>query len=188
MKTTLIIFFLFCQNVCLAQNRDYSLFCGDYTFISFMWSKTNAWPVYFNTVVKQDTIYADITNLDTFAKSVYSVNPYVPVYDNPYQSAINIMCGKSYETYGFGLELLNKFTDEFNETAKEGKIKILTGGYIYYKYADLKAIFIELDKLRDWRHLSSNEIRDSSIVNRMVLPISIINCTTKNNKIRFVTE
>ena len=77
MRNLIVVFFVFLQNLVLAQNKDYSFFCGEYTFISFAYVDSNDWPVFFNTIVKSDSINVDTTDLNSFTKSVYSDNSFI---------------------------------------------------------------------------------------------------------------
>ena len=173
MRKLIVVFCVFLQNLALAQNKDYSFFCGEYTFISFAYVDPNDWPVFFNTIVKSDSINVDTTDLSSFTKSVYSDNPFISDTEFTYKRAIDIMYENKIENYDFCHKLSNRFAEEFDNVAQKGKIKLATGNTVCYKFASINALFIEFDDLSAWGRFSSIEDIDFNNVKRIVLPISV---------------
>lgn len=100
---------------------------------------------------------------------------YIPIAESAYQRGLEILFGSNEKNIGYGLCLINMLNNQLEEVQQKGVISLLNGDYILYKYAKIRAGFVELNKSRDWKYTrTSIGIEDSSIVNRMVIPISVI--------------
>lgn len=180
MKIILVFCLLIYANICRGQVVNYKLFCGDYTYIQFRWESQNDYPILFDAIVKHDTIEVDMTDLDTFSKSLFSKALYVPTSESAYQRGLDILFGSNEETFDYGLSLVNMLGGQVENVQRQGVLSLLNGDYILYKYAEIRAGFVELDKNCDWRYTrTSIGIEDSSLVNRIVVPISIISIDKK---------
>lgn len=175
MKCVFFVYFLMLTNICFGQVIDYKLFCGEYTYIQIRAESPHDYSILFDAVVNQDTIYVDTSDINTFTKSLFLQASYIPIAESAYQRGLEILFGSNEKNIGYGLYLINMLNNQLEEVQQKGVISLLNGDYILYKYAKIRAGFVELNKSRDWKYTrTSIGIEDSSIVNRMVIPISVI--------------
>ena len=135
----------------------------------------------FDTIINNDTIEVDISDINSFIKSLFSQTYYIPISESAYQRGFDILFGTNKNNLDCGRYLINELGNQIEEVQRQGIIKLLNGDYVLYKYAEIRAGFVELDKNSEWKYvLSSIGIEDSSIIQRIAVPITII-CTNKKN-------
>lgn len=187
MKSVLPICFLMLTNICCGQVVDHKLFCGEYTYIQIRAESPRDYPILFDAIVNQDTIYVDISDINTFTKSLFLQAAYIPIAESAYQRGIEILFGSGEKIFGYGLCLANMLGSQLEESQRKGVISLLNGDYILYKYAKIRAGFVELNKSCDWKYTKSSiGIEDSSIVNRVVIPISVIDVNKVETEISII--
>jgi len=187
MKCVFFVYFLMLTNICFGQVIDYKLFCGEYTYIQIRAESPHDYSILFDAIVNQDTIYVDTSDIDTFTKSLFGQASYIPIAESAYQRGLEILFGSKEKNIGYGLCLVNTLCDLLEEVQQEGVISLLNGDYILYKYAKIRAGFVELNKDYDWKYTKTSiGIEDTSIVNRIVVPISIIDINKKNVELSII--
>ena len=184
MKSVLPICLLMLTNVCCGQVMDHKLFCGEYTYIQIRAESPHDYSILFDAIVKQDTIYVDISDIKSFTESLFLQASYIPIAESAYQRGLEILFGQSENNFGYGLCLINKLGEQLEKEQRKGVISLLDGDYILYRYAKISAGFVELNKAFDWKYTrTSIGIEDSSVVHRIVVPISIIDINKNVNEL-----
>lgn len=164
----------------LSQNCKEHLFTGDYIHVKFSRDKKDCWPIFFEAIMKEDSISANLEDLDGFVKSLYSIAAFVPtspyMYFDTFASVFG--CSKYDESLYYDVNaFINDYYTQFERLEKKGKIKLDTGDTLEYSFFNIRGVFSEIDK-RKYIHPridmkdSSDGIRLSQ-VNRIIIPIAI---------------
>lgn len=164
-----------------AQEIEVKAYCERFYYVTFSqeWGdKIGLWPFSFEALFKNDTIYVDVDDTEAFSKSIYKDAIFVPktgealevIYDRIWNGGKISEKGldKSRCFYNYIYDML-----EANKT--DGKIKLKSGLYIYYKYCEFTGLFVDIDKEKEF-YSSSIGIEDSTWVNNVTIPIALISC------------
>lgn len=161
-----------------AQDFEHQLFAENYVHVRFSCYKKDQWPVFFDAVLKSDSLSVNIENLDEFVTSLYSAAAFVPMSTDIHLDAFaKVFRSSKYDRqlYSDVNFFMNDYYAQFDRFAKRGEIKLATGHVLKYLYINIRGVFSEIDKAKCGMYDTSNGI-EFSRVNKIIVPIAISNC------------
>lgn len=188
MKHFLICLLLISTPYCKGQDCSTQLYHDTYTWVDFCAEPWNGeWPIDFTVLLKNDTIFVDVNDEDSFIRSVYSQGLFVPdCLWNP--KIFARFFGKDWIHYWINeVSKFENFTyDLSTKYRKKDSITLKNQRKINYSYYEISGFFAYLDKQTDLKYVgpSSNGIQDTSlIVGDITMPIAVTNIYFKLNPI-----
>ena len=158
--------------LCKAEDFDYTLVGGNYTYIDFDVSRENNWPIFFTAITKNDSIKVDLSDFDKFVESVLQSCDYVGSLMDAYYAFYNLF-GRSQRTYDMCRFTLNDFYIKFEELERKTKLDLQTGEKVYVRYFDVSGIFMRVDKTVFRFAADSNGLpKKNWIMNEIYFPIT----------------
>ena len=136
--------------LCHAQNYNSNLLGGNYTCIEFTVTKENAYPTVFAAVTKADSINVDLSNIDKFVESVYSVCDFMPISNSSFY--------KGFET----------------------NLILQTGEKVFIRYFDIMGIFLKEDEtFIPNTKISIGLPKENMTMSVIIIPIAIVDYSNK---------
>lgn len=182
-RLLVLICFLLSTTFGRAQKTYTSLYTGTYTYVEFtIRIKDQGYPIVFATIIDNDSIYTNQSNIELFLKSLYSINPFVPISNSAYQKAYMLAFGHESNTYNKCSLFISEFNSELLEKKHYKEFTLLTGEKVSCSYITLNGIFMVVDKESFWAEtLNSLGVSDPTVVNNIVIPISIVDYIEKEH-------
>lgn len=166
---------------CVAQDCEPCLFGEKYTMVDFRYDAgDDAYPIIFHMLTTQDTLMMDTSDFDSFVRSVYKGNSYMPVMGNAFHKAFDIVfkgVGER-EIYNDCELFYTSFENDSYKIRKTGQIKLQTGEVITYGYCRITGVFMKFPKDEFWNvTVFSLGIQDKNLISTdtIVVPIAISN-------------
>lgn len=174
-----ILFFLyFVLSVTLghAQNNSPKLFGDIYTYIEFFVLKPKAYPIVFAAACKKDSICVDLSNIDTFAESVYSSCIKIPISNYAWHYGYELIFGKTEQVYNNCSLFISDFNNKFTKAHQTGSVMLFSGEKVVFNYVTIMGIFLKLDEKLLPDNFSSTSIGmpNDNIKRNIAIPISIV--------------
>lgn len=198
MKNLLLLYFLLIPQLSHSQECWNRLFAEDYTHIRFSYYKEDNWPIFFEAVLKSDTLSVNFERLDVFLQSLYIDAAFVPMsyFMNHHYFAEIFGCSKYDKTVYTDFNIFkNDYYQQFRNLEKKGKITLASGEILEYSYFDIRGVFSEIDKQKyvcletnmGDTYDTSNGI-SFSFVNKVIVPIAISNYKKKEKNLVFISS
>lgn len=129
-----------------AQEGDCNLFGETYTYMWFRISEKDSYPILFSALTKVDSLDVDLTDFDSFVKSVYSTCEFAPLsiisldkaFKAVYENTMNTLFWRT----GFG----QGFAASTKKYKREISFKLQTGEEVSVTYCDVTGAFLRGDK------------------------------------------
>lgn len=183
MKLIVVILLILSAALCRAQNCDSNLFGANYTYVEFVISKKQEYPIFFAAVTKNDSIKVELCNVDTFITSIYSSCDNVPISNSAYLKGYELVFGKSEQTYNTCSLFISDFIDKFDRLQQKTELILDTGEHVQIRYFNLIGIFLKLDEKYKSISVTSIGLAKENIPKNTIIPISIIDYYQSNYKL-----
>lgn len=176
MKKILIIVLLSILSaaLCRAQNCNSNLFGAKYTYVEFVISRDQEYPISFAAVTKTDSIKVKFCNVKAFIASIYSTCDNVPISNTAYQKGYELVFGKTEQIYDMCSLFISDFIDNLNLLHQKTEIILDTGELVRIKYFDVFGIFLKLEEKFKSVTVTSIGLAEEDIPNNTIIPISIV--------------
>ena len=173
MRLSIFILFMLSVIKCHAQHNKPILFGGDYTYIEFVISKKNIYPMCFAVITNNDTIKVDTSNVDAFTTSVFSSCKNSPISDNAYYKAFEMIYGKKEQVFNSCLLFISDFNNKLNRLKCTLNMTLTTGECVSIRYFNIIGVFLRLGDDFLPETLTSIGLPEKNIPKDMVIPISV---------------
>lgn len=161
--------------LCHANSTIFHLSGGKGTYVEFIVNKKKSYPIVFAAFVEKDTLKVDLTNLDSFTKSVYLYNSYMPMSSYAYQKAYDMVFGRNSETCHLCSLFYSGFMNDLDNTMTNDTLSLLSGEKIIVSYAQIIGVFMNVKVDDFWiETISSLGLDDKQNIMNIMVPISII--------------
>lgn len=180
--TKIIVYLSMILSVALshAQNHNSNLLGGNYTCIEFTVTKENAYPTVFAAVTKADSINVDLSNIDKFVESVYSVCDFMPISNSSFYKGFELVYGKSEQTYNNCSLFISDFFNNFNHLHHKTNLILQTGEKVFIRYFDIMGIFLKEDEtFIPNTKISIGLPKENMTMSVIIIPIAIVDYSNK---------
>lgn len=183
MKLLIAISLILNTALCRAQNCDSNLFGANYTYVEFVVSRNQEYPIFFAAVTKTDSIKVKLCDIDAFITSIYSSCDNVPISNSAYHKGYELVFGKTEQTYNTCSLFISDFIDKFNRLQRKEELVLDTGERVQIRYFNLIGIFLKLDKKLKSTAVTSVGLAEENIPKNTIIPISIVDYYQSNFKL-----
>ncbi len=169
-----------------AQNYNSSLFAGDYTYIEFIVSKKDRYPIVFAAITNKDSIKINLSNVDAFVASVFSSCENSSISDDAYHKTFEMIYGKSEQIFNSCSLFISDFNNKFKKLENISKVTLLTGERVSISYFNIIGVFFRLGQDFLPETFTSIGLPIENTPPNTVIPISIADSyCTRNFSIDF---
>lgn len=166
--------------LCHAQGYNSNLLGGSYTCIEFTVTKENAYPTVFAAITKVDSINVDLSNIDMFVESVYSVCDFMPNSTTSFYKGFELVYGKSKQTYNICSLFISDFFNNFHHLQHKTNLILHTGEKVYIRYFDIMGIFLKEDEtFIPNTKMSIGLPEENMTMSIIMIPIAIVDYSNK---------
>lgn len=184
MRILVVISLILSMAYCHAQNCDSDLFGANYTYVEFVISRNQEYPISFAAVTKTDSIKVKLSDVDSFIESIYSSCTNVPISNSAYQKGYELVFGKTEQTYNTCSLFVSEFIDKFNHLQRTTELALDTGEHIQIRYFNLTGIFLKLDENIKSIAVTSIGLDEEQIPKNTIIPIAIADYYESDCKLR----
>lgn len=184
-KFIFLLVYVLSHTICLAQNNTIVV-AQKNVYVTFSVFQADRYPLFFATIVQEDSINIKVNNIDSLVSDLYSSKYYVPTTISAFQKSYEILFGGSERVYDICSLFISDFNEKCNIFQCENDFILNTGERVSVNYVGLYGVFLNLDRKYKSKCYSSLGVQRKDIPDNILVPISIIDYYKPNFRINLV--